>query len=298
MSKESLVVTVIGAGGKMGMRVSANLQRSTFAVLYSETYPPARDRVRAAGRQLSESIESASRSDVVILAVPDVVLGEVSAGIVPALAPGAILLTLDPAAAYAGVLAPRDDIHVAVAHPCHPSIFLERADADQWADAFGGVAAPQDVIAAMESGDDAAHERAEQVIRTIYGPVLEVHWVTVKQLAVLEPTLVETIVCMIGGLLKEALWETVNTVGVPEKAATAILFGHAQIALTNALRGSNPFSEACLIAMDYGRQTVIRNDWKKIFEDAELDALIARMLHIDAVRRSEPIGATEGGATK
>jgi hypothetical protein len=29
-------------------------------------------------------------------------------------------------------------------------------------------------------------------VRVAYGPVIDVHWVTVKQLAVLEPTLVET----------------------------------------------------------------------------------------------------------
>ena len=55
---------------------------------------------------------------------------------------------------------------------------------------------------------------------------------------------------MVGGLLKEALHETVHTVGVPEAAAKAMLFGHVQVALANTLRGSNPFSDACLIAMD------------------------------------------------
>lgn len=44
---------------------------------------------------------------------------------------------------------------------------------------------------------------------------------------------------MIGTLLNEALHETVHRMGVPEEA---MLFGHVQIALTNALRGSNPFS--------------------------------------------------------
>jgi D-apionate oxidoisomerase len=293
MSPEAMVVTVVGAGGKMGMRVSANLERSAHTVFYCESYPPAQDRVRAAGRQLSDTQSAAARSDVVVLAVPDVLLGQISESIVPSLSPGTILLTLDPAAAYAGVLATRPDVHIAVAHPCHPSIFLERKTDEEWADTFGGVAAPQDVVAALESGDGQVRERAESVVRTIYGPVLDVHWVTVKQLAVLEPTLVETVTCMISGLLNEALSETVNSLGVPEPAARAMLFGHAQVALTNSLRGSNPFSEACLIAMDYGHRTVINEDWKKIFDDSELDELIARMLHIDSVRRQPVVEATE-----
>jgi hypothetical protein len=119
----------------------------------------------------------------------------------------------------------------------------------------------------------------------MYAPVVDVHWVTVTQLAVLEPTLVETVVCMISALLKEALDETVNIVGVPETAARAMLFGHIQIALANALRGSNPFSDACLIAMDYGRKAIVREDWKKIFDFEKLDLVIARMLQIDAVTR-------------
>jgi hypothetical protein len=296
MKQDAMVVTVVGAGGKMGMRVSANLERSGMTTRYCENHQSARDRVVAAGRELSDPEIAVVDSDVVILAVPDVVLGEVSESIVPLLASGTILLTLDPAAAYAGLIASRPGVHVAVAHPCHPSIFLERTTAEEWADTFGGIAAPQDVIAALETGDEEIRNRAESLVRVIYGPVINVHWVTVKQLAVLEPTLVETITCMVGGLLKDALWETVHTVGVPEEAATAILLGHAQVALTNALRGSNPFSEACVIAMDYGRRTVVKDDWKKIFDDEELDGIIARMLRIDAVRRPHPAGAVETGA--
>lgn len=271
----------------MGMRISANLDRARYTTLYAETSPAARDRVSAAGRVLTDAMDAVPRSDVVILAVPDVLLGEISARIVPAAKPGAVVLTLDPAAAYAGVLARRADLHLAVAHPCHPSVFLERTSPAEWADTFGGVAAPQDVVAAIESGGTQARDRAEEVVRAMYAPVLDVHWVTVEQLAFLEPTLVETITCMISGLLKEALKETVNTVGVPEAAARAMLFGHTQVALTNSLRGSNPFSEACLIAMDYGREAIITADWKKVFDRAELDRVIARMLRIDKVNRAD-----------
>lgn len=291
---EALTVTVVGAGGKMGMRVSANLDRTQHTILYAETSPGARDRVRTAGREVTDAGTAVPRSDVVILAVPDVLLGEISARLVPVAKPGAVVLTLDPAAAYAGVLARRDDLHLAVAHPCHPSVFLERTSPEEWADTFGGVAAPQDVVAAIESDDQddqQARGRAEDVVRAMYAPVLDVHWVTVEQLAALEPTLVETITCMISGLLSEALKETVDTVGVPEAAARAMLFGHTQVALTNSLRGSNPFSEACLIAMDYGREAIITENWKKVFDRAELDRVIARMLRIQKVNRATTIDA-------
>lgn len=283
MSTSQETVVVIGAGGKMGLRVSANLDagpsRAQYRALYCEASGPGTERVRAAGRTVTPTADAVREADIVVLAVPDTALGKVSHEIVPLLKDGTVLLTLDPAAAYAGLLATRDGVVQAVAHPCHPSVFLERTSAGQWADTFGGISAPQDVVAAVE--DPAQQERVEAVVRVLYGPVLEVHWVTVKQLAVLEPTLVETVACMVGTLLKEALHETVHTVGVPEAAAKAILHGHIQIALTNALRGSNPFSEACEIAIAYGHETIIKDDWKRIFDDAELDRVIARMLRLE-----------------
>ncbi|MGI5275354.1 phosphogluconate dehydrogenase C-terminal domain-containing protein [Streptomyces rochei] len=278
-------VAVIGAAGKMGQRVSDNLVDSDFRVLFSEASPKGQELIRGLGRELTESKDAAAEADVVILAVPDVVLGKVSEELVPLMKPGTIVLTLDPAAAYAGLLFAREDIHYACAHPCHPSVFLERTTKEEWQDTFGGIAAPQEVVAAYEGGDASRQELAESVIRVMYAPVVDVHWVTVKQLAVLEPTLVETIACMVGALLTEALHETVHTVGVPEKAARAMLLGHTQVALANTLKGSNPFSDACLIAMDYGRESIVREDWKKVFEDEELDKVITRMLKIKEIKR-------------
>ncbi len=281
----TLTIAVIGAGGKMGMRVSNNLARTDHSVFYSEASPAGQERVRAAGREITETDDAIGEADVVILAVPDVVLGKVSESVVPQLKSGAIVLTLDPAAAYANLLYRRSDIEYAVAHPCHPSVFVERHTPEEYADTFGGIAAKQDVVAALESEDEAKRKIAETVIRVIYAPVVDVHWVTVKQLAYLEPTLVETVACMVGDLLREALHETVHTVGVPEAAARAMLLGHTQVALANTLKGDNPFSDACLIAMDYGRESIIKDDWKKIFSDDQLDLVITRMLHLDGIKR-------------
>ncbi|GGM37351.1 phosphogluconate dehydrogenase C-terminal domain-containing protein [Dactylosporangium sucinum] len=281
---EPLKIAVIGAGGKMGMRVSNNLVKTAHQVWYSENSPAGRDRVTAAGRTLTDSPAAVADADVVILAVPDLALESVSAELVALMKPGSVVLTLDPAAAYAGLLTRRDEVVQAVTHPCHPSVFVERHTPEEYADTFGGIAALQDAIAAVESDDQAVKDRVETVVRAIFAPVGDVHWVTVKQLAQLEPTLVETIACMVGSLLKEALDETVK-LGVPEPAARAILLGHTQVALANTLKGDNPFSDACLIAMDYGRESILRDDWKKVFRDDELDHVLARMLHLKEIAR-------------
>ncbi|NJC73468.1 NAD(P)-binding domain-containing protein [Planosporangium thailandense] len=281
----SLTIAVVGAGGKMGMRVSNNLQRSSHTVYYAETSPAGQQRVIDAGRSVTDSATAVADADVVILAVPDIALAPVSAELVPQVRPGTVVLTLDPAAAYANLLHQRADVEYAVAHPCHPSVFLQRRTPEELADTFGGIAAPQNVVAALESGNEEKRAVAEEVIRLMYAPVIDVHWVTVKQLAYLEPTLVETVACMVGDLLKEALHETVHTIGVPEAAARAMLLGHVQVALANTLKGDNPFSDACLIAMDYGREKIIKDDWKSIFNDDELDRVLTRMLHLDAIKR-------------
>ena len=144
---------MIGAGGKMGMRVSNNLQRTGHTVYYSENSPAGQERNAArVGRsptptppsRAPTSRSSPCRTD------PGRGLRRRRAK-VPS---GSIILTLDPAAAYAGLLAERDDIYFAVAHPCHPSVFFERTTKEQWADTFGGIAAPQEVVAALETGGD------------------------------------------------------------------------------------------------------------------------------------------------
>src|SRR5699024_4099809 len=159
--------------------------------------------------------------------------------------------------------------HQACAHPAHPSVFLERTSKEEWADTFGGIAAPQEVVAAYERDDEQSKDMTAQVIRAIYAPVIDVHWVTVKQLAQLEPTLVETTGCMIGQFLNDSMDHAIDDVGIPETAVKALFYGHILISLTNALRESNQFCEAGLRAMDYGRQNIIQPVWTNVWDDEE-----------------------------
>lgn len=280
---EQLKIAVIGAGGKMGMRISNNLQRTEWDVKYCENGERGAAAVREAGREITPNDQAIDDADVVILAVPDIALGPVSKAVVPQMKAGAMVLTLDPAAAYAGLLTIREDLDYVVAHPTHPSVFLERRTDEEYADTFGGIAAPQNSVAALQQGDESIKPLAEKVIATMYGPVEGVYWTSVHDLAVLEPTLNETIGCMIGQFLKDAMDATVRHTDMDEATVKAMFYGHVYIALTNALRGSNPFSDACLLAMDYGREAIIKPDWERIFNDDDLDIVIAKMLKLDKV---------------
>jgi hypothetical protein len=37
--------------------------------------------------------------------------------------------------------------------------------------------------------------------------------------------------------------------------------------------------------MEYGRESIIKDDWKKIFSDDQLDHVITRMLHLKEIVR-------------
>lgn len=281
MSDKNTIVAVIGAGGKMGTRITNNLVKcNKYDLKLCETSPRKIEEIEAKGLQISEMNETVKSSDVVILAIPDTAIGNVSKQIVPNMKAGAVLLTLDPAAAYAGLLHTREDITSIVAHPCHPSVFGKYLTEEEHADFFGGIAAEQDVVIAKYSGDEDEFNVGQEVVRNMYAPVGEIHRITVKDMAILEPTLAEVITCMIGTVFKESLEETVKK-GVPEKAAKAMLYGHIQIALSVALKGTNPFSDAAMIAIDYGKEAIIKSDWKRVFNDEELDKVVGKMLKLE-----------------
>ena len=281
-----LKIAVIGAGGKMGMRVSPNLDAiPEYDVKFCEAGEAGVKRSEDAGRAITPTAEAVADADYVVYAVPDVALNAITTEIAPMQKPGSVVLTLDPAAAYAGQLFIREDLTYVVCHPAHPSVFRERKTDEEYADTFGGIAAAQHIVAAMHTENDAEQPIAEEVIANMFAPVVKVHWESVHDMAVLEPTINETIGCMIGQFLKDVLDYAVEVTDMKYESVEAMFYGHIYIALTNALRGSNPFSDACLLAMDYGRERIINPNWKEVFNDEDLDIVLAKMLKLDKIER-------------
>ena len=272
-------VTLVGAGGKMGLRISYNLVKGDFQLYCVENAERNLPTLQQRNVNIVSLQESVPVSDYVILAVPDIYIKFVSEEVSKLVKDGAVVIILDPAAAYADQFIVKEGTTAIVAHPCHPSIFLERDHKEQYEDSFGGVSSPQDVVVAMHAGDSTKMAEAIELIRLMYSPVEQVHEVTVDQMALLEPTLVETVTCMIGTILKESLDEIVAK-GVPEPAAKSMLLGHINIALAVTLKGANPFSDACKIAIDLGKRAIIKDDWKKVFEKDYLDYSIQKMLQL------------------
>jgi D-apionate oxidoisomerase len=206
----------------------------------------------------------------VILALPDRVLGKVASDVVPQARGGAIIMTLDPAAAHAGQLPKRNDVSYFVTHPCHPSVFDHFQSESERTDFFGGVHARQAIVCALMQGPEEHYAIGEELARTIYAPVTRSHRITVEQMALLEPAMAETVgICLVMAL-REALDEAVKR-GVPREAAEDFMFGHIRIELAIAFgRVGFPFSDGAKLIAEFGRKHLLQPDWKKLFEPASV----------------------------
>ena len=271
-----LKVTLAGAGGKMGLRLTRNLKNSEYEVSYLEISPQGMEKLRDIGVTVSSQENCIPDSDVVILAVPDIALEKVSAGIIPQMKKGSIVVTLDPAAALAGKLYDRKDISYFITHPCHPSIFNWEPEMEKMKDHFGGVSARQSIVCALMKGSTDDYVKGEDLARTFYAPVSRAHKITVEQMGMLEPALVETLASTCVYVIRQGLDEVIKR-GVPSEAARDFLLGHLRIqmaVLFNELPGA-VFSDAANKALQRGLNEFIKEDWRKVFESDNIKDQIA-----------------------
>ena len=279
---DKIKVTVIGAGGKMGTRTSNNLAKAVdeIELFCVETSPNGIDQIKARGLSVTPLEEALANSDVAVLAVPDTLIKVISVDVVKKLVPGTALIILDPAAAVAKELALRDDCTFAVVHPCHPSYFLDQDTYEARHDYFGGIDAKQDIVMAKIQGDDSKFKQCCRVAELMFAPVVHNYVMGIRDIAFLEPTLVE----LLGATCLYAMSETVKEGerrGIDRNAAISFLTGHVYNLTANFLGflGNTQVSDACKVAIRLGDKLVLRDDWKKIWEDNILDRVIATMLH-------------------
>lgn len=271
-------IALLGAGGKMGYRLAKNLMGSRFEVRHVEVSDAGKSRLEAELGLSCVDIDTAlAGADVVILAVPDTVIGTVAASIVDRLIAGTMIIALDAAAPFAGHLPVRPDLTYFVTHPCHPPIFNDETDMQAKKDHFGGLYAKQHIVSALMQGPETAYTLGEEIAKVIWAPVMRSHRVTVEQLAILEPGLSETVAASLLMVMKQAMDECV-TRGVPEQAARDFLLGHMNV-LGAVIFGEvqGVFSDACNKAIEFGIPALMRDDWRKVFEPSEIAESIRRI---------------------
>jgi ketol-acid reductoisomerase len=277
-----ITVALLGAAGKMGTRISNNLQKATeYRVLYVEAAGPGQDCLRERGLTPTPMEEAVARADIVVLAIPDILIGKVAPEVVSRMRPGAMAMCLDPAAPHGGELPPREDIAYFIVHPCHPPLVNDETDPEARRDFFGGVAARQAIVCALMQGSEADYARGEALARAMFAPVMRAHRITVDQMALLEPAMAETMALTLMMALREGLDEVVQR-GVPEAAARDFLLGHMGI-FTGILFGfyDAQVSDGAKKAAARARQQILQPDWKRIFQPDNV------MREIRAITRGE-----------
>jgi len=263
----SLKIALIGAGGKMGCRLTDNLKDSHYEMSYVEVSPAGLERLAQRTVAVSDTDDAVPTADVVILAVPDIYIGKVATDMLDKFKKGAIVVTLDPAAAVGGHLPKREDISYFVSHPTHPSVFNWEEDKKNHFDYFGGITARQAIVCALMQGPEEHYKTGEALAIAMYAPVTRAHRITVEQMALLEPGLAETFLGAVMFTMREAMDEVIK-MGVPKDAVFDFFMGHINIDLAlcfDQIPGG-VFSDACYKAIQIGKPLIFKEDWKKVLD--------------------------------
>ncbi len=256
-------IALLGAGGKMGVRLATNLLGSRFEIDHVEISEEGRRRLASAiGADCVDQDQALAGADVVLMAVPDRLIGKIAHGIVDKVRPGTAFIVLDAAAPHAGEMPVRPDVTYFVTHPCHPSVFNDETDPEAKEDFFGGVKAKQHIVCALMQGPEEHYALCEEVARMIYNPVIEAHRCTVEQIAILEPALSETVAITMCIALREATEEAIRR-GVPRQAAVEFVLGHINIGLSIAFEvfPEGRFSDGALHAIEQAKPQIFREGW-------------------------------------
>lgn len=273
-------VTILGAGGKMGYRISMNLANSGYSMRHVEVSEAGRQRLAERDIKCTSAEEALPASDVVVLAVPDKLIGIVAHQISPQLKSGTMLIALDAAAPYAGHMPHRKDLVYFVTHPCHPPIFNDETEPDAKNDHFGGTHAKQHIVCSLMQGPESAYELGEDIARRLYKPVMRSHRISVEQMAILEPVLSETVGATCISVIRQAMDEAIRR-GVPAQAAQDFIEGHLTVEIA-ILFGHIPgakFSDGANQAIEAAMGTMFKPDWKKVFEKQSLDESIRMIVN-------------------
>ncbi len=260
-------ITLLGAGGKMGLRIADNLRKTDWKVHHVEVAERGRAALAERGLEAVPAEKALAESDIVILALPDNRIRAVTASLNEHFRPGTMLIALDIAAPLAGDLPKRDDLIYFASHPCHPSVFGWETEPTAQRDFFGGTAAKQNIVCGLVQGPEESYAEGEQIARVMYSPVDVSHRCTAEQMAILEPVLSETVLGTCLTIVGEAVQEAVKR-GVPEAAARDFVLGHLKVELGIVFKlfPGATFSDGALKAIDDAKKVLFQPGWKSVFE--------------------------------
>ena len=276
----SKTVAILGAGGKMGFRVTRKLVDAGYDVRAVEPGEAGIARLKEVGIDVGDSEAAIAAAEAVVLALPDNIIGQVVGQIASNLKEGAVLIILDAAAPYAGALPPlRDDIAIVIGHPCHPPLFNDETEWEARRDYHGGIA-KQSMVCALMKGPESAYALGEQICKDMWSPIVNCYRVTVEQLAILEPGLSEMIAMPFIDTMVEAVDICANKYGIQREAAFDFLIGHlnVEIAMWFGFSPKVP-SDAALRLMRFAKSVVVKDGWEDALDPKKVKAAAELIVH-------------------
>jgi D-apionate oxidoisomerase len=267
-------VTILGAGGAMGRRVTRSLiQKPEYKLRFVEPSEHGAQLMEDEfGTQPTPTEEAVTGADIVVLAVPDKIIGPVTEALFPKLDAGTCVLSLDPAGVHANRIPRREDVNMFVVHPTHPPLYdlMEEESLDTRQDYWGGGKARQALVFAQAWGDESKADSVEQLAKDMFEPIHRSHRITVDQMAMLEPAMSESVTNGCLAVMKETRDKVIAT-GVPEQAVKDFFMGHLQIGISLIFDQLDwKLSEGAIRAMEGSREILFKDDWDRILDPEEI----------------------------
>jgi D-apionate oxidoisomerase len=98
----------------------------------------------------------------------------------------------------------------------------------------------------------------------MFAPILRLHRVTIEQMAILEPAVVESTMATCITVLREAMEIAVQK-GVPKQAVYDFCLGHIRTELAIVFGFAQfPFSDGAIKAIEQNKPRIFREDWKDV----------------------------------
>lgn len=264
-------IAIFGAAGNMGTRACNALKDDpAYNILFVEAGEAAEQKLRERGLEPTSQDQALGEADVVLLAVPDALIGTIATQVVPKLKRGAMVIGLDPAAPHAGRLPERDDITYFFTHPAHPPIYNDEVDMEARRDFFGSGGAKQAIVSGLLQGPEEDYAKGEEIAKKLFRPILRAHRVTIEQMAMLEPALSETVTATCLTVIREAMDEAIKR-GVPAEAARDFLMGHLNVEIAILFDEIDwELSAGAKEAVEAAKESIFQPDWRKVFDHDNL----------------------------
>ena len=142
----------------------------------------------------------------------------------------------------------------------------DETDPEARRDYFGAGKAKQSIVNALVQGPESDYARGEALARQFFGPIIRSHRVTLEQMAILEPAMVETLAQTCMEVVKEG-YDRIVAKGVPADAARDFVLGHLRIQIAVLFGEVNgTFSDAAYKISKRAKPVLFKDGWQKIFE--------------------------------